>query len=42
MTELTVAFRTSADVPKNGKISVGDNTDREFDIQVTMHRDTFL
>ena len=40
--ELTVAFRNSANVPKNGKISGGDNTVREFDIQMTVHRDIFL
>jgi len=39
---LTVTFRNSANVPKNSKISGGDNTDREFDIQMAVHHDIFL
>jgi len=36
MTKLTVAFHNFANVPKNGKISGGDNTtDRGFYIQRT-------
>jgi hypothetical protein len=32
VTKLTVAFRNSANMPKNGKISKGDNTtERESD-----------
>jgi hypothetical protein len=37
MMELTVAFRNSANMPKNGKIC-----DREFDVQRTVHHDIFL